>query len=218
MPRPPGHPGRARAAFTLVEVVLALALILAIGALVLPTLDSGSVEWRQAQRFISMAAVETRAMAMHDGRPMQLLAHPTDAGFELRATPISEPLQRDEPAPAPAPGAETLGVIPRSARLIPGASAPSRSSSPPAASSASPDPSLISPGSDVLLLTALPSGQTALAPNWCLGFGDTIASASINSWTGEVTFTPTKPASSPTRDQDSPQPDPQDSPTDSPPP
>jgi hypothetical protein len=182
-----------------VEVVLALALIIAIGSLVLPALDAGPAQWREAQRAVSMATVEARAMAMHLGRPTQLIAHAGAAGVELRAgAVVSTPDGGDASGPPRSMG-EVLGALPTSVSIVPGdtssqgpeldvefateASVPSPRSRAAAVSSSGKAPAV-----DVVLLTILPGGQVTLAPGWQLVAGARHALPKVNTWTGEVSF------------------------------
>lgn len=156
-----------------------LAIVIAISALVLPSLDAGPARWDEARRAISMAAVEARADAMHDGRPVQLVAHAGSYGVELRtarsapAGPVS-----DSGEARPLALGEALGTLPDGAKVAPtdDAGAPTQG------------PGEASPG-DVVLVTILPGGQVTLAPGWELRFGDRRGAPGVNSWTGEVTFT-----------------------------
>lgn len=204
MPDRAGPRWRARRAFTLVEVVLALALILAIGSLVLPSLDSSRAQWLEAQRSVSMAAIEARAISMHDARPVRLVAHTADSLTQLLAAHIPPPADPTDGPPGAdqplVPAGEVIGALPGSVTLVPlapdasspdsiPADQPNTSSAPRSAASSGPDLSPAPPVADVVLLTMLPSGQVTLAPGWALKYASGSATPSVNTWTGEVTFT-----------------------------
>lgn len=170
-------------AFTLAEVVLALAIVIAISALAFPALDAGGARWDGAQRAISMATIEARAEAMRRGRPVALRARAGELGVELRAAlgesgpRVSE--NAGEAGPILARG-EWLGTLPDGAAV-------ERTGEP--ETSAGPDDGARSIASSELeLLTILPGGRVVLRPGWVLRLGERRAEPRVNSWTGEVRF------------------------------
>lgn len=160
-----------------------LAIIIAISSLVLPSLDAGPARWDEAQRTISMATVEARAGAMRDGRPVHLVAHVGEFGVELRTgrEAVVGP-NSDTGEPRALVLGEALGMLPDGAK-VDQASGEGEGAAPQPASSPT------SRASDITLLTILPGGQVSLAPGWQLILGDRRATPSVNSWTGEVSFT-----------------------------
>lgn len=184
--------------------MLALALVIAIGSLVLPAIDAGPATWREATRAVSLATIEARALAMHTGRPTQLVAHTGPAGIELRAGAMRPATEGTESAGPPPTSGDTLGALPSGATIeavsigdeAPEADvehAPAEVATASAAGAAN-APAGRPPARDIVLVTILPGGQVAMAPGWQLVAGDRHAAPTLNTWTGEVSFAEPSPA------------------------
>ena len=175
---------RARAGMTLVELMIALALLVAVASLALPNMfailsRSASAEGR---RQALGALASARAEAMGRGRPMRVTAEPTARGWQIRAveiTPGEDALVEDTPRPV------VLGSLPPQWVVLEAG---------PAVAGA--EVELVEAVEAVELITFLPDGG-ALAPE----MAPTLAAASqrfvvhVDRWSGRASIEPVRPES-----------------------
>jgi len=97
-----------RRALTLLELMIAVAVVLAIASLVMPAVLSRLTATRdeEARVMIDSTIIEARADAARSGVPVRVVAHEAADG---RIQIIHEPMREDEDADAPAP-AEVVGM------------------------------------------------------------------------------------------------------------
>ncbi|MFG0285631.1 MAG: Tfp pilus assembly protein FimT/FimU [Phycisphaerales bacterium JB039] len=176
---------RARAGMTLVELMIALALLVAVASLALPNMfailaRSASAE---GQRQAAGALAAARAEAMGRGRPMRITAAPTDRGWQIRATEVAPPAV-DAFAESEAPAAPiVLGLLPAQWRVLE-----------PAEAVAGSDFDQIEALEPVELATFLPDGG-ALAPQPppTLAAGSQLFQVRLDRWSGRATIEPLRP-------------------------
>ncbi|HZW10972.1 MAG TPA: hypothetical protein VFF69_13805 [Phycisphaerales bacterium] len=99
-----------RGAFTLLEIMIVVALVVAISAVALPSLASrvAGAQIGHAERSLHAAAALVQAEAMARGAPVSLVAERVGDEWALYAEPGGESGPPSDPGDAPAPPAEGL--------------------------------------------------------------------------------------------------------------
>jgi prepilin-type N-terminal cleavage/methylation domain-containing protein len=178
-----------RRAFTLVELMVAIAVLIVIAALVLPSMDSisESSKFRSACDQLSSAASVCRAEAKRTGKPVAVVATMNEDGRQtIVSVPLGDVALLEEDA--------TIEVDSRVLMVMPaGVSIRAREKGASAAADAA---APISVGVDKqdaettqsLIIYWADGGATASAPMVVTGPGGRSAGAKVNSWTGALSI------------------------------
>lgn len=201
-----GRRGAARA-FTLIEVVIALGLVLLLGGLALPTLiglTSGASLSESESRVESVAAI-CRAEAMRRGQVIELAARENADGVTVLlgrradSAPVSgagDAPDGDGAASDPWP-AFLVEELPRGCAVIEDVAereSTGRAEDGGRAGPGAEDGGSAAPRKEVLIAAFLPSGAAAVRGATKLRAKDgREASIGVNSWTGTVRVTPSAP-------------------------
>lgn len=171
-----------RDGFTLLEVVIALALLVAVSAVTLPMLfgRSGRTAWGEARARIESGVHLAQANARLEGRPFRVEADPGDPCV-LRLAPVPEVDASEWGAGAEASSGERrfLAALPEACELSAGSETDGDAegaSAPKAADGA------------VLIGWVLPDGGFVQAPDARLTLDERTATVTIERWTGRVTL------------------------------
>lgn len=117
-PRPSTLSPRLRAAFTLIEIMIVVAIMGLIAAMSVPTIYQISKKegMRRAISDLKDVCSNARAQAIFSGKPTSVMFHPTEHRFEVSgssAPAATDPeTGEDRSAPGPAPGTGLTGIIP----------------------------------------------------------------------------------------------------------
>lgn len=171
-----------RNGFTLLEVVIALALLVAVSAVTLPMLfaRSGRTAWAEARAQIESGVHLAQADARLEGRPFRVEADPGDPCV-LRLAPIPEADEFETGAKAgTAPGERRfLAALPEACELSAGGESEEHAQGAPASKDAD---------GPVLIGWVLPDGGFVQAPDARLALDERAATVNIERWTGRVTL------------------------------
>jgi len=167
-------------AITLIELLIVLAVALALGAVSL----RGAVTWSDADRLraaedgIASAVLEARAEALRTGGAVELIAFENDRGAALvgmRRESLGDEADATaiEEVVGEVVGPEVLYELPDGMTIT------------------GEDPEDAEAPGEIVLVRLLPDGSASLAqPQWHLARGEERFAASIERWTGRLTFSP----------------------------
>ena len=187
---------RAPRGFTVVELLIVLTLLVAIGSVVLSTAVGWSVDEqiRSVETGLTAAAREARAMALRERSPVELVAEPNrdglwdvrlvaarvvdeEAEFAIDADSEALPVEDDQPDPA-------AGEI---VYQLPAAGAFERTDS--SVSEFDPEGE-----ASIVLIRILPDGWAMIPePSWRVRFGETTLSPGLEAWLAEVKLSVEQP-------------------------
>ena len=116
--RPSPIASRLRHAFTLIEIMIVVAIMGLIAAMSVPTIYQIAKKegMRRAMSDLKDVCSNARAQAIFSGKPTSVMFHPTERRFEVSggsAPASTDPVTGEErSAPGPAPGTGLTGIIP----------------------------------------------------------------------------------------------------------
>ena len=116
--RPSPIASRLRHAFTLIEIMIVVAIMGLIAAMSVPTIYQIAKKegMRRAMSDLKDVCSNARAQAIFSGKPTSVMFHPTERRFEVSgssAPAATDPVTGEErSAPGPAPGTGLTGIIP----------------------------------------------------------------------------------------------------------
>ncbi|GJQ30302.1 MAG: hypothetical protein HBSAPP03_21860 [Phycisphaerae bacterium] len=178
-----GVPGWARGV-TILEILIALALLLALAGLAWPTLGSLGTRGalREAEGILAGAALRVRAEAQTRGRVMELWAGgPAGRELIMREAKVAS-TEEGSGIAAPVPRGDRIGMLPASVRVE---GAPPSSAAPVDGAGTGDE------GSDprgVRMLVCWPVGISEMSGAWSVHAGEGRRVPRVNGWTGAMTF------------------------------
>jgi type IV fimbrial biogenesis protein FimT len=181
-----------RRAFTLVELMVAIAVLIVIAALVLPSMDtiSESSKFRSACDQLSSAASVCRAEAKRTGKPVAVVATMNEDGRQtIVSVPLGDVAQLDEDSTVEV-DSRVLMVMPAGVSVR----AREKGASTKLAAGQAEDPISVeveeqdAETTQSLIIYWADGGATASAPMVVTGPGGRTAGAKVNSWTGALSI------------------------------